>query len=308
MDRQRTIYYRRVQWFSAGNHNLQKYIDRGYSHLHTTALRVFDYHEGQLQGINYRQSDNSAASLLHVTYYVPKQPTSLVPDPASVKASETIEKNPPPKHSYMDGDVFLLIKDNDVILCSSGAREGAAKHYLSEILGKSGVDESFELEQVANVDKLELLQKEGVKRIRLGASVFRASLDRVQRHTKTTELMGKVADEIMSIFGRVDMNNMDELKSYDNLRVKLEISFDERKKGGELAAASLAAAGCSMIDSEDKGFTIETRKGNQLTSEDIKVSKKVVLNEHGNSVSCQHAWQEMQEYYTELDNAGVLEF
>jgi hypothetical protein len=308
MGRERTLYYRRVHWFATGTHNLQTYIDRAHGRLNTTALRTFDYHEGQLQGINYHQNGNPGASLLHVTYYVPKQPTSLVPDPAAVQATETVERNPPPRHSFMEGDVFLLVKENDIIMCSSGAREGAAKHYLIQMLDKCAIDEGFELEQVANVDKVALLQQEGVKRIRLGSSVFKATYDYVQRQTKKTELMGKVAEEIMRIFGGGVIENLDDLKSYDNLRVKLEVSFDDRKKHGELAAQSLAAAGCSMLDSDDEGFTIETKSGKKLTSADIKVSKKVELNEHGNSVSCEHAWMEMQEYFNELDDAGVLEF
>ena len=147
-----------------------------------------------------------------------------------------------------------------------------------------------------------------MKRIRLGTSVFKASYDRIQRQTKKTELMGRVAEELIRLFGGDVADNLDDLKAYDNLRVKLEISFDDRKKGGQLAADSLDAAGCGMLDSDDKGFTIETKGGKKLTSEDIKVSEKVELSKHGNSVSCEHAWLEMERYYKELDDAGVLEF
>ncbi|MBI9020431.1 MAG: hypothetical protein JEZ10_04155 [Verrucomicrobia bacterium] len=307
MGKERTFYYRRVNWLTPNSHDLQKYVDLAHNKLNTTALRTFPHNEGQLQGINYKHNSKHKLSLLHITYYVPKQPTSLVPDPASVPASETVEKNPPLAHSYMEGDVFVLIKNNDLILCSSGAREGAAKKYIIEILNRCGIDEVFELEQVANVDKVAMLKKEGVKRIKLGSSLFRATYDHMQRKTKKTELMGKLAEEIMSIFGGEVLDNLDDLKAYDNLRVKLEISFDDRKKHGELAAQSLISAGCSMLDSEDEGFSIETKQGNKLTAEDIKVSKKVELNEHGNSVSCEHAWEEMHHYYEELDDTNVLE-
>lgn len=239
---------------------------------------------------------------------VPRQPTSLVPEPAAVQLAETVECKPPAKHNYMEGDIFLLVKNNDVIICASGMREGTAKRYLVEVLEKCGIDEEFDLEQVANVDKVVMLSQEGVKRIRLGSSVFRASYDYVQRQTKKTELMGKLAAEVMRIFGKGQGDSLDDLKAYENLRVKLEISFDERRKGGQLAAESLAAAGCSMIDSDDKGFTIETMNGNKLTAEDIKVHQKVEIREHGNSVACEHAWDAMRKYYEELDDAGVLEF
>jgi hypothetical protein len=306
MGKERTLYYRRVAWFKPGNQNLQAFVDRAHQQLNSTALRTFDYHDGELQGINCRTSNGH--TLVHVTYYVPKQPTSLVPDPSSQSASETVERNPPPRHSFMEGDVFLLIRNNDVILCSSGAREGAAKRYLAEMLAKCNIDETVELEQVANVDKVALIRQEGVKRIRLGASVFKASYDYLQRKTKKTEWMGKTAEEFMRIFGGNALENLDELKAYDHLRVKLEVSFDDRKKDGHLAAESLTTAACSMLDSDDEGFVIETKGGKKLSSEDIKVSKKVDLNDHGNSVSCEHAWAEMNEYYDELNDNAVLEF
>ncbi len=202
MGKERTLYYRRVRWLSNGGHELQAYTDRAHRRLRTTAQRTFDYRDGQLQGIKYHHERGASASFLHITYYVPKQPTSLVPDPGAVQSADTVSRNPPPRHSYMEGDVFMLIKGNDVILCSSGAREGAAKRYLAAILDKCGVDDPFDLDQVANLDKVAMLQQEGVKRIRLGSSVSKASCDYLERKTKKTELMGKVAEKNHAYFRR----------------------------------------------------------------------------------------------------------
>jgi len=208
----------------------------------------------------------------------------------------------------MEGDAFLLIKNNDLIICSSGIREGSVVNYLTDVLKHIGVDEIFDLQQIANVDKVELIRQEGVRKIQLGVSVFRATQDYAQRQTKKTTLMGKLAEEFLNIYAKVNMDSPADLKKYDNLHVKLEISFDARKKGGEVASSSLTSAGRNLFDSEDSGFTIETKSGNKLTSEDIKVSKKVELQEHGKSVLCDSVWTELESYFDELDNSGVLEF
>jgi hypothetical protein len=308
MPKLRTMYYRRAHWLGVNNvENLQTLVDRIHHRLNTTQSRTLLHKDGQLQGINISHRGRPRCSLIHVAYYVPRQPTSLVPDPAPIANGNTVERAPPDRHSFMDGDIFLLLRENDIVLCNSGAREGAAKAYLAGILSAGGVEDVFEVEQVADVDKVELVQREGVKSIRLSSSVFKATTDRIQRETKKTRLMGVLADEIMRLYAAQEEANLDDLAKYENLQVKLEISFDSRKKGGELAAGKLDEAAQGLLNEDDKGFVIVTKEGNALTSDDIKVKKVVEVDDHGNSVSCEHAWREMLIYYGELRAAGVVE-
>lgn len=305
MPKERTLYYRRAAWLTDSDHNLQKYVDVAHSKLKTTAQRTFVYHGGEIQGINYVHRNKD--SLLHVTYYVPKQPTSLVPSPAPVPMAETVEAPPPAKHSFMEGDVFLLLRSNNILLCSSGAREGVANFYLNKILSQAGNDESFTLEQVTNVDKVQIIAQEGVKRIRLGSTMFKASADRITRKTKKATLVGALAKEFVRLFGDDEAGDGTALKLYENLQVKVEISFDSRIKGGKLAAEALNHAGAAFVREGDEGFVIETNSGKKLTADDTKVSTKVQLEDHGNSVLCQHAWSELQNYFDELEKTGILE-
>ena len=207
----------------------------------------------------------------------------------------------------MNGDVFALLRGNDVILCNSGAREGAAKAYLAAVLVRGGVEDVFELEQVADVNKVEMVQREGVKSIRLATSVYKATQDRLTRETKKTNFMGEIAEEFLRLYADRQGMGSDELAEYENLQVKLEISFDSRRSGGVVAAEKLDAAANSLFNEEDTGFVITTKEGNTLTSEDIKVKKSAELADHGNSVSCSQAWSAMMEYYRELHDSGVIE-
>lgn len=309
MPKLRTMYYRRANWLGVNDNpsSLQELVDRTHHRLNTTQSRTFSYHDGQIQAINVTHRGRTRCSLLHITYYVPKQPVSLVPDPAPVSVSNTVERQPPNQHSFMNGDVFVLLRENDAVICNSGAREGVAKAYLSSALGACSVEDVFDLEQVADVDKLEMIQREGVKSICLSASAFRATKDRIERETKKTRLMGNFVDEFLRLYASQENTSLDELANYENLQVKLEISFDSRRKGGKLAAEGLNNAARHLLKDEDKGFVILTKDGNTLTSEDIKVKKSVEIKEHGNSISCEHAWNEMLDYYQELRDSGVVE-
>lgn len=309
MPKLRTMYYRRATWLGAGpgHGDLQSLIDGIHRRLNTTAARTFGYKDGELQGVKIDGEGRPRCTLLHIAYYVPRQPTSLVPDPAPVANSDTVERNPPVHHSYMNGDVFALLRGNDVILCNSGAREGAAKAYLAAVLVRGGVEDVFELEQVADVNKVEMVQREGVKSIRLATSVYKATQDRLTRETKKTNFMGEIAEEFLRLYADRQGMGPDELAEYENLQVKLEISFDSRRRGGVVAAEKLDAAANSLFAEDDAGFVITTKEGNTLTSEDIKVKKSAEIDDHGNSVACSRAWQAMLEYYRELRESGVVE-
>ena len=309
MPKLRTMYYRRATWLGAGpgHGDLQSLIDGIHRRLNTTAARTFGHKDGELQGVKIDGERRPRCTLLHIAYYVPRQPTSLVPDPAPVANSDTVERNPPVHHSYMNGDVFALLRGNDVILCNSGAREGAAKAYLAAVLVRGGVEDVFELEQVADVNKVEMVQREGVKSIRLATSVYKATQDRLTRETKKTNFMGEIAEEFLRLYADRQGMGPDELAEYENLQVKLEISFDSRRRGGVVAAEKLDAAANSLFAEDDAGFVITTKEGNTLTSEDIKVKKSAEIDDHGNSVACSRAWQAMLEYYRELRESGVVE-
>ncbi|MEN7972683.1 MAG: hypothetical protein ABFR47_02490 [Verrucomicrobiota bacterium] len=303
--KRRVLNYRRVMWLNKTTQTLQQYVDSTHQSLSSTQQRTFTYNDGEVQGMNIEK--NGTFTLVHLAYYLPNQPTSLVPKPSQTANTETIEKKPPNNHDYMEGDIFLLIKHDDVILCPSGTRDGSAKSYLHSMLSQCGIEKVFSLEPVADIDKVEIIKREGVKKIRMGSSLYKATTDRMQRKTKKTVLLGGIAEDIASIFMKTQYENIDELKKFENLQVRLEISFDKRKKGGALAAKQLTKAGADLLDNEDDDFTIETMNGKKLTSDDLRVSKNTFINAHGKSVSCQDAWSNMMSYYEELYNSGILD-
>jgi hypothetical protein len=94
--------------------------------------------------------------------------------------------------------------------------------------------------------------------------------------------------------------------------VKLEISFDQRRKGGELGRERLQAAAKSFLGAptegdDDAGFTIVTGSGKRLTAAEIRVSDSRDFNPYGNSIFRIDAFEALLSYYEELEASGVLE-
>jgi hypothetical protein len=147
-----------------------------------------------------------------------------------------VDTAPPPDGAeFMDGDIFLYVRGNHVCMCATGIREGAIHFYLSSIFNKARLPveaTQFELQRVADVNKVKMIQSQGVKEVDLAATLYDASLKYINRRG-TPGLLGVVGKHIGALFGK-DSGSADE-----NLMVTLGIRTDGRRKGTVLAAKRL---------------------------------------------------------------------
>lgn len=308
-DKSRTIFYRRVAWLKGANDSMQNHLAKAHSKLVTTHDRTFTLGDSEIQGLTVETRKNGL--FFHLASYTPHQPTSLVPFPSKAKSKNTSPEPPPDKHNYMEGDIFFLVSANNIVLCPSGARESVALSYINHVLRKAGMEKHiarFSIEPVANIDKVKLLQKEGVKKVALNASLYEASVEYTERKTTKMNLLNGVAEEILALFSEDKNQDLQSIGDMENLTVKLEISFDSRKKGGSVGRERLErTAGMLISDDEDQGFSIITGSGKRLTADEIRISDKVKLSSHGNSVFRSSARDALEQYLLDLENAGMLE-
>jgi len=211
----------------------------------------------------------------------------------------------------LEGDIFFIVSGNHIVLCPSGARESVALSYINHSLRKAGLQRlltRFSIEPVAKVDKVKLLEQEGVKKVSLNASLYEATVDYTERKTTKMNLLNGFAEEFIALFAKDSNKDLQEVEEMENLSVKLEISFDSRKKGGELGRERLGkTAGMLIADDEDQGFTIITGGNKRLTADEIRISNKVRLAPHGNSVFRSGACDALEDYLVDLDESGMLE-
>jgi hypothetical protein len=301
------MFYRRVTWADGAHDYLEKYLRDAHKQLSTTRQRTFTHGDGELQGLAWGAKQSGLC--VHIASYVPHQPASLVPSPSKAESRDTSQKPPPPEYSFLEGDIFFVLSGNHLVLCPSGANESVALLYINYVLREVGEDKlitRFSVESVADIDKIKLLQSEGVKKIALNASLYEATMSYMERTTTKTTLLGGIAKDIAALFAEDKNYKLREIGELENLSVKLEISFDARKRGGEVGRERLEAAASRLLDEETGGFTIVTGNDNRLTADEICVNKKVSLPVHGNSVSRDEAWSSLAEYLKDLKASGTL--
>ena len=171
------LYYRRATWEKQEKATLQSLLNEAHETLTTTGQRTFQTANGEIKGARVESSDKGL--LMQIAAYAPGEPTSTIDKNKRAKAATITAEPAPEGKDYLDGDVFVLVTGNHVILCPSGVRESVATNYFSYALtkvGKTNVATTLELDKVAKTSKLKMIQEEGVKEILLQSSLYEASL------------------------------------------------------------------------------------------------------------------------------------
>jgi hypothetical protein len=309
------MYYRRAKWAEQGNKTLEKLLKEVHDKLSTTGHRTFGSANNELKGVDFKANDKGL--FLHIASYVPDQPTSTIDKDKSVNSATITAEPAPTGKDFMDGDIFVLVKDNHVILCPSGIRENVAISYFLHVLNKSKqkqVASSLELDKVSNINKLKMIRKEGVKELLISSSLYRASLHELENHQSTSsKLLAPISAQIKSVFAKdIVLNDITEL---ENLNIKLSLKFDgaegrkkhENPKFGDAGRERLVrTAEMVLNEADDGGFVIVTAAGNKITADEISIADGIAIKVHGKSLNCLDAWEKLAQYFDKLKINGVL--
>lgn len=305
----KSLVYNRAAWDPEGGGPLQQALDAAHKACPNTKDRTFTYSTGSLQGL--QKTTQNGRLLLHIAQYTLQRPTSLVPLPAPVPRGRTAIHPPPNDNSFMEGDIAILVSGDHVILCVNRTREAAAHYYFQALLDRADLITTFgtpKMVKVANIDTVRLLHREGVKKIRLGASFYEASMLYEQRTTLKKSILSHVAEDILSVFTRDALEDLSlaEIQARESLNVRVEISFDGRKKYGEIAQGQIQEVAEQIVDEHDEGFVILTGDDQKITPKEVRLRKKISVTEKGNSFDVDEVWREMHTYLNELKSSGAL--
>src|SRR3569833_2823276 len=124
------FFYRRAKWDGqTSSPTLEQALVIAHSRLPTTATRTFQQASGnEIQGA--RIDHNRYGFFLQVASYTPDEPTSTIAKSRSGTSAVIGAEPAPHGKDYLDGDVFILVKGNDVLLCPSRVRETVAGQYF----------------------------------------------------------------------------------------------------------------------------------------------------------------------------------
>ena len=305
-EKSRRLSYRRAIWTRSHDKSLQQLLDEAHNKYKATQDRVFDYGDGKIQGMSFSKRD--VYSCGHISSYVPNQPACLVPDASPAIDLDTSTREPPQGHSYLDGDIFYVVKEDDLIVCTSSLRETALLNYLASILAQ--YQESFApsdlvVSAVADVSQVQLLAREGVARISINSCLYSASIKYIDRGLKKQGFISELQELAEAALMKSHQLNPSKLYEEANLSMKVEISTDRRKSGLASQQSITEIATSLLNDPNADDVTIVTNTGSRVKASSIAVSKSVRLPAHGNSVSKLTAWQALIDYFSELSDSGI---
>lgn len=258
--------------------------------------------DGQfLKGIAFKKG-KTGGCFLHIVAETPGDHASTLSQKDDAKTESNVSTTPPPNGTeFMDGDIFAFVKGNNVCVCSTVLREGAITAFCRELFtaAKLGdVATMFDLQKIANVDKVKMIKSQGVKKIDLNASLYSATVDYINRKDAYGSL-GALGKHFNSLF-RGDKKPIE-----DNLTVSIVINADGRRKiGKQLGANRLESLAKECINSGED-YTIVTGTGQRISQSDIFVRARVEIKRFGKSVDKNKAWKSLEGFYTELHAAGA---
>ncbi len=322
------LMYRRASWTNQEKRTLEDLLKKCHDTFKTTAQRtVAGPYGSELQCAKY-MIKKDIGLLFQIASYVPGQPTSAIEESSqSTTVSGITEVPAPVGNNFLDGDVFVLINGNNVIVLQSGVRESAALNYFEKMLNKKGDTEaaiSLEFHGIAKEDKVKMIKNQGVKSIELNASLYEASLMHLERkagkkrETRVLDLPGTVAETLKRVFAKD--KSLKEITEKENVNIKLSISFDgkEAMRKENKKDAAFGAVGKSRlekaselivkesIDGGCEGFTIVTGDNNRIRPEEIVVSDNYKVKTFGNSLDQDDAFEKLQDYFAQLQHRGTL--
>jgi hypothetical protein len=314
----KTFTYNRANFgIWGGGNSLERELISSHQIVPDVSEREFIHNNERVKGYSVDVLNDNGGLLLHIVTYEAGMPASVIEQ----EGSDVSTHESPINKDYLNKEVYAFIKGDHVIICNHNARDSILLSYLKHILHKSGSVEASEnlmIEKIGDVDKLQLIENEGIKEVHLNTSLYKASLDYLNQNNpnKSQSLLTSIGSNIAGLF-RVDGNNS--IREDENLNVRLTISFDGREARSHLAEPAFGASGKerllktakSVLDADQDDFfddyELITGQGKSIKFNSVKVHNKQRVNRIGNSLSRQDVWSKLCVYYNTLKENGIIE-
>ncbi|MBU2714385.1 hypothetical protein [Zooshikella harenae] len=180
---QKLLYYRRARWNNQQSETLSSIIINSHSILTTVDDRTFkNANNSKVKCADYTEKNNEV--YLRLSVFTPNQ-QALTIEKDGNKSSSKIDEHPAPEGSdFVNGDAFVYIQGNHVILCTSNTHQSVIENYIKKILSstdQTSIAQSICLDKVASSKKMEILDKEGIKKIDIKSSLYLASCENIKQ-------------------------------------------------------------------------------------------------------------------------------
>lgn len=278
--------------------------------------KEFSHSDGVLQLTQWEGKEKGGLSL-HISFRKPEQAATIVrggkpktPSSTTGKAKPEAESihSAPLGHDYTQKAWYAAIKGRNLVVVGCHARPIGIHYFLQLLLQHSGHDAeaaSLSLEPILNPDTMKVIREDGVASLDLGGSVMEATFLDVTDDDSIQGLIKDFCEKVKNLGSPTA--NADGGTADDNLLVHVSIKTRKRKKGFDLASEKLRKIAKTAVEEDDAaGLKIITEKGQPLTAESLRLTKKTRITRFGSTFSCTSAWKELWAYFDELKTAGKL--
>lgn len=315
--RTKTLSYRRAEWFAGVGLTLQKCVNDAFSKLKNVNDRTVVIGDHYARCAKTR-TNTKGGLLVHITVETPGEYASVVPKVTSATTEIDLKSEKPPTGGeWLDGDAFLYIVGDHVCLCTTGIRDGAVRQYLADLFVKAHLHKNttqFDLMKVADIKKVKMLKKQGVKELEIRATLYKATADYTNRKNQVIGWTGAIGKTMKAFLGKPhDVTP-------DALRVAVSFKTDKRfgSKALAIGEAEIETLAADVVNTtkkssnpakgiDDYDYVIKTGTGQRITLDEIFMKSTVEIESDGKTVQCEKAFKELVKFFEDLEESGALE-
>lgn len=255
-----------------------------------------------------RFKDSPNGRLYHLAKYSPGTKNSTLTPKAKTKTDRETGHSAPPGKEFKSGECFLLINGYHILFCSHGINQAKAGYYFQKLISSAGQDvEEFKLKPTSNLDKLKILNEQGVRSVRLDVSAYKLSLPNRKRNW-LTKAITPVVNELSALVAK-DATRSEE-QALEDLIVTVEVGLEGNSRASDDSKSTVIDLAAEFIDENEfdvDAFTIITRENISITGHDIRLHTAVTVEKTDNSVNHVDIWDALQVYYAQLKKQKLLE-
>lgn len=310
----RTATYRRCIWPIGNQRNLERLVADCHN---LQGPREFTIGTKIVKALHIRHIPGESGVYLHLTSYEPERPVSVIPH----DGDETGEQAPPQEGDYLRSDLAALIRENHVIIMTSGLSEKFLTRYLFQFIESVNHTDgltSFSILPIIDRDLSAEIRQNGVKGIKL-KTTYRNATASYERHeangTSSPNILKRMLNS-QNVFQISELSDEDRRRIAQSEHVHVELSISLKGTRGELEEAELEAAALERIalqtaDSEnenaDDSIEFDLGKGRVIKASQLKLSKNYRVIQRGSSFERNDAWAKLNDYYDTLREEGRLQ-
>lgn len=305
--------YRAV--YGANARTLQQYLNAACEAIVALDQREVAHPSLGTLRINHHSVDRHGL-FVHLIAKVTGESASTVTEVRGARNDSEALLPPPANRSFKSADLFALLKGNHLAICTDGVRVPAFEYYLKNFLLQAGQSNNsivFEIKNVQNAGTVAILQRGGVKEIKLTGTLFNATVERLQEGIGPLHSLSGVVknlkDQLASVFEKDE--NEDLAEHADQLQVEVVVKARGGSRAEEVVLQQMEHVGIEMLDDLDNdiGYQIKTNNNKTITPGEMVIHHPVVLErgESSNSLYRGDVFDKLVEAMTKFEREGDLE-